>query len=76
MAEIFYSADADLARRQGLTVAVIGHGIQGRVQALNIRDSGVKNVVVGSVRDESWKQAEKRLLEALGTAYGEEESGA
>jgi ketol-acid reductoisomerase len=28
MAEIFYSADADLARLQGLTVAVIGYGIQ------------------------------------------------
>jgi tRNA U54 and U55 pseudouridine synthase Pus10 len=41
-----------------------------------MRDSGVKNVAVGSVRDESWKQAEKRLREALGTAYGEEESGA
>jgi ketol-acid reductoisomerase len=76
MAEIFYGADADLARLQGLTVAVIGYGIQGRAQALNVRDSGVKNVAEGSVRDESWKQAEKRLREALGTAYGEEESGA
>jgi ketol-acid reductoisomerase len=36
-----YGANADLARLQGLTVAVIGHGIQGRAQALNMRDSGV-----------------------------------
>ena len=75
MAEIFYGADADLARLQGRTVAMIGYGIQGRAQALNMRDSGVKNVAEGSVRDESWKQAEKRLREALGTAHGEEESG-
>ena len=59
MAEIFYGADADLARLQGRTVAMIGYGIQGRAQALNMRDSGVKNVAVGSIRDESWKQAEK-----------------
>ena len=53
IAEILYGADADLARLQGLRVAVIGYGIQGRAQALNIRDSGVKNVAVDSVRDES-----------------------
>jgi type IV secretory pathway TrbD component len=53
IAEILYGADADLARLQGLTVAVIGYGIQSRAQALNIRDSGVKNVAVDSVRDES-----------------------
>ena len=59
MAEIFYDADADLARLQGRTIAVIGYGIQGRAQALNMRDSGVENVAVGSVRDESWEQAEE-----------------
>ena len=53
IAEILYGADADLARLQGLTVAVIGYGIQGRAQALNIRDSGVKNVAMDSVRDDS-----------------------
>ena len=30
MAEIFYDTDADLARLQGRTVAVIGYDIQGR----------------------------------------------
>ena len=59
MAEIFYDTDADLARLQGRTVAVIGYGVQGRAQALNMRDSGVENVAVGSVRDESWEQAEE-----------------
>ena len=59
MVEIFYDADADLARLQGRTVAVLGYGTQGRAQALNMRDSGVENVAVGSVRDESWEQAEE-----------------
>jgi len=47
--EIFYDADADLGRLDGRTVAVIGYGIQGRVQALNMRASGVENVLVGRV---------------------------
>lgn len=58
MTEIFYDADADLGRLEGRTVALIGYGNQGRAQALNMRDSGLKNVVVGNVRDESWEQAE------------------
>jgi ketol-acid reductoisomerase len=58
VADIFYDDDADLHRLQGRTVAVVGYGIQGRAQALNMRDSGVKNIVVGSVRDESWEGAE------------------
>jgi ketol-acid reductoisomerase len=58
VADIFYDDDADLHRIQGRTVAVVGYGIQGRAQALNMRDSGVKNIVVGSVRDESWEGAE------------------
>ena len=58
MTEIFYDADADLGRLEGRAVAVIGYGNQGRAQALNMRDSGVGNVLVGNVRDESWEQAE------------------
>ncbi len=46
MANIYYDKDADLARLQNKTVAVIGYGSQGHAHALNLRDSGVK-VVVG-----------------------------
>jgi ketol-acid reductoisomerase len=56
---IFYDDDADLSRLEGRTVAIVGYGNQGRSQALNMRDSGVENVIVGSVRDESWKRAEE-----------------
>jgi len=45
MANIYYDKDADLGALKGKTVAIIGYGIQGRGQALNLRDSGV-NVIV------------------------------
>ncbi len=45
MAKIYYEKDADLKRLQDRTIAVIGYGIQGRGQALNLRDSGL-NVLV------------------------------
>ena len=53
----YYEADAKLDVLQGRTLAIIGYGNQGRAQALNLRDSGL-NVVIGSIRDESARQAE------------------
>ena len=47
---IFYDKDADLARLDGKTVAVIGYGSQGHAHALNLRDSGVE-VVIGLRKD-------------------------
>ena len=43
---IHFDADADPALIRGRAVAVIGYGNQGRAQALNLRDSGVR-VIVG-----------------------------
>ncbi len=48
---VFGDADADLQAVAGERVAVIGYGIQGRAQALNLRDSGL-DVVVGNRDDE------------------------
>jgi ketol-acid reductoisomerase len=45
-AKIWYDADASLEPLRGKTIAVIGYGSQGRAQALNLRDSGLR-VVVG-----------------------------
>ncbi len=50
----FYERDADLSTLNGMTVAVIGYGNQGRAQALNLRDSGVK-LIVGNI-DDSYKE--------------------
>lgn len=38
---VFRDADADVHAIAGETVAIIGYGIQGRAQALNLRDSGL-----------------------------------
>ncbi len=45
MAKIYYDKDADLGILKGKTVAIVGYGIQGRGQGLNLRDSGVKVIV-------------------------------
>jgi ketol-acid reductoisomerase len=45
MAKIYYDKDADMKYLKDKTVGVIGYGIQGRGQALNLRDSGVKVLV-------------------------------
>jgi ketol-acid reductoisomerase len=43
---VIYDEDADLARLEGRTVAVLGYGSQGHAHALNLKDSGI-DVVVG-----------------------------
>jgi len=44
----YAAADADLAIIRGKRVAVIGYGNQGEAHALNLRDSGVANLVIGA----------------------------
>ncbi|HOW58512.1 MAG TPA: ketol-acid reductoisomerase [Candidatus Omnitrophota bacterium] len=46
--KIYYDKDADLNLLKNKKVAIIGYGIQGRGQGLNLRDSGV-NVIVSEV---------------------------
>jgi ketol-acid reductoisomerase len=53
---IYYDADADLARLDGKTIAILGYGSQGHAHALNLRDSGCE-VVVG-LRQGSASRAE------------------
>ena len=45
MAKIYYDKDADLNVYKNRTIAIVGYGIQGRGQALSLRDSGI-NVIV------------------------------
>ncbi len=51
MTRIFREHDATLDPLRGKTIAVLGYGNQGRAQALNLRDSGMR-VVVGNADDE------------------------
>ena len=57
MAKIYYDKDADLKHITSRTVAVIGYGIQGRGQALNLRDSGVKVIVAQRPGGPNYDQA-------------------
>lgn len=57
MAKIYYDNDGNLDAIKDKVIAIIGYGNQGRSQALNMRDSGVKNIIVGSVHDDSWTAA-------------------
>lgn len=45
MAKIYYDQDADLSLLKDRTIAIIGYGIQGRGQALCLRDSGCRVIV-------------------------------
>lgn len=45
MAKIYYDKDADLDVYKNRTIAIIGYGIQGRGQALSLRDSGLSVLV-------------------------------
>ena len=43
---VYYDRDADLNLIKGKKVAVVGYGSQGHAHALNLRDSGVKEIAV------------------------------
>ena len=45
MAKIYYEKDADLNILKGKKIAIVGYGIQGRGQGLNLRDSGVDVII-------------------------------
>ena len=57
MAKIYYDSDADLEIIKSKPVAIIGYGIQGRGQALCLRDSGCKVIVSEMEGTENYKKA-------------------
>lgn len=50
MAKIYHEKDANLDVLKDKVIAIIGYGIQGRSQALNLRDSGL-NVIVSEIEE-------------------------
>jgi len=60
---VYYDSDADLARILDKKIAIVGYGSQGHAHALNLRDSGVKNVAV-ALREGS-SSAKKAAAEGL-----------
>ena len=59
MLKIYYDKDADLDVLKGKKVAIIGYGIQGRGQALNLRDSRVDVVVSELEGTDNYKLAQQ-----------------
>ncbi|MFA6216532.1 MAG: ketol-acid reductoisomerase [Candidatus Omnitrophota bacterium] len=55
--KVYYDNDADLNMLKDKTVAIIGYGIQGRGQALCLRDSGCKVVVSEMAGTTNFEQA-------------------
>lgn len=63
--KVYYDKDADLNILKDKTVAIIGYGSQGRAQALNLRDSGIKVVLGLRPQGPSWKRATEEGFEVL-----------
>ena len=59
MAKIYYDKDADLNLLKGKKIAIIGYGIQGRGQSLNLRDSGCDVVVSELEGTPNYEQAKR-----------------
>jgi len=60
----YHDEDADLGALANETIAIVGYGNQGRSQALNLRDSGLK-VIVGNIGDASKDRAREDGFEAF-----------
>jgi ketol-acid reductoisomerase len=59
MLKIYYDNDANLDVIKNKTIAIIGYGIQGRGQALCLRDSGCKVIVSEMEGTPNFEQAKK-----------------
>ena len=65
---VYYDRDADLKFITAKKVAVIGFGSQGHAHAQNMRDSGVKEVVIAARPGASWKKAEAAGFKVMASA--------
>ncbi|MFH1640707.1 MAG: ketol-acid reductoisomerase, partial [Candidatus Omnitrophota bacterium] len=59
MAKIYYDQDADLEVLKDKTIAIIGYGIQGRGQALCLKDSGCRVIVSELEGTPNYEQAKQ-----------------
>ncbi|MFH0877393.1 MAG: ketol-acid reductoisomerase [Candidatus Omnitrophota bacterium] len=63
---IYYDSDADLKYLQGKKIAIIGYGIQGRGQALCLKDSGLDVIVSELDGTPNYEQAKKDGFQPVG----------
>jgi len=72
--KIYRDEDVSLAILKDKVIAVLGYGIQGRSQALNLRDSGL-NVIVGAAKGrKGWDNAKKDGFEVMSIAEATKKS--
>ena len=57
MTKIYYDHDADISLLESKSIGIIGYGNQGRAQALNMRDSGIRDILIGTAKDKTYDQA-------------------
>ena len=66
---VYYDRDADINLIKGKKVVIVGYGSQGHAHALNLRDSGVKDVAVALRKDsQGVKKAEGEKLKVMEVA--------
>ena len=65
---VYYDRDADLNFIKGKKVAIIGFGSQGHAHALNMRDSGVKDVAIAARPGPSANKAEAAGFRVMSNA--------
>ena len=64
---VYYDQDCDVNIVKEIKIAILGYGSQGHAHALNLRDSGAKNVAVALRKNSpSTKKAESEGLKVLG----------
>lgn len=57
--KVFYDSDADLNLIKEKRICIIGYGSQGHAHALNLKDSGINNVVI-ALRENSKSRKKSR----------------
>jgi ketol-acid reductoisomerase len=63
---VYYDRDADVNLIKGKKIAIVGYGSQGHAHTLNLRDSGVKDVVVALKEGSATrKKAENEKLKVM-----------
>src|SRR5580658_8799208 len=69
---VYYDRDADINLIKSKKVAVVGYGSQGHAHALNLKDSGVKDIVIalrkGSASAAKAEQAGLNVMEVADAA--------
>ncbi len=75
MAKVYYENDTDFSLIKNKTIAIIGYGSQGHAHALNLKESGVKRVVVGLYEgSKSAPKAKAAGLEVLSVSEATKQS--